>query len=135
MTNEEFQKLLRKEAKEIKKGFLKIPDCPKVFRQWNKYKIELRAIKAIMIEHPEVSNEEIEKLIKQNPTTLSFINKCLIEVPEMLDILKSDDYGYAVLDEFYKRRLSKLRETPTKRGRRRLDQQNEPAKVKDDFVK
>lgn len=138
MTNEEFQKSLRAETKKLKRMFLKIPDCPKTFRQWNKYKVELKAIRAIMIKHPDISNEEWETLIKLNPTSLNFVNKCLVVVPEMLDMLRSGDYEYDVFDEFYKRRLAKLRETPTKRGRKKLNQQQtEQPKVEDsdEFIK
>ena len=120
MTNEDFQLLLRAETKRMRKTFLKIPDCPRTFRQWNKYKLELKAIRSIMINHPEVTNRNMEKLIKQNPTTLRFINNCLTVVPDMLDMLRSSEYEQDVLDKYYERRLATLRKTPTNRGRKKL---------------
>ena len=136
ITNEEFQRLLRLEKKKLQRLVLKIPDCPRTFRQWNKYKIELKAIKQIMLGYPDVSNDEFEKLIKLNPTTLKFVNNCLSTVPDMLNLLKKNDYE-VVFNEYYKRRITKLRETPTNRGRRKTDQQFEQNKeeYRDEFSK
>ena len=103
ITNQIFQRMLRMEMKKLKRLTLKSADYSKLFRRWAKYKIELNAIRQLMIDNPEIANDEWEKLIKLNPTTLKFVNDCLIVVPDMLNLLKSQGYN-EVFNEFYKRR-------------------------------
>ena len=137
MTNEVFQRLLRMEKKRLQRLILKIPDCPRTFRQWNKYKVELKAISTILTEHPEVSNQEMEQLIKLNPTTLKFVNDCLEVVPDMLNNLKDNGYE-VVFNEYYKRRIEKSRQTPTNRGRKsskRKEVNISSVEENDEFVK
>ena len=137
MTNEVFQRLLRLEKKRLQRLILKIPDCPRTFRQWNKYKVELKAISTILTEHPEVSNQEMEQLIKLNPTTLKFVNDCLEVVPDMLNNLKDNGYE-VVFNEYYKRRIEKSRQTPTNRGRKsskRKEVNISSVEENDEFVK
>ena len=136
MTNEEFQKILRSEVKNIKRGFLNIADCPKVFRQWNKYKIELRALKNMLNTYRDVKTEEWEYFIKLNPTTLSFVNNCLTVVPNMLEKLR-DGYYEDIITEFYQIKRDQKSQIKTNRGKRKFTPQYDSDKVEeeDGFIK
>lgn len=118
LSNEIFQKMLRMEIKKLKRKILKVEDCPGLFRLWNKYKIELNAVRNLMIEYPSISVEEWTSLIKQNPNSLKFVNDCLVVVPDMLSMLLNNGYE-EVLKEFYKRRRAELDKIKTNRGRKK----------------
>lgn len=118
LSNEIFQKMLRMEIKKLKRKILKVENCPGLFRLWNKYKIELNAVRNLMIEYPSISVEEWTSLIKQNPNSLKFVNDCLVVVPDMLSMLLNNGYE-EVLKEFYKRRRAELDKIKTNRGRKK----------------
>ena len=119
ITNEIFQRLLRMEMKKLKRNIRKVEDCPNLFRLWDKYKIQLNAIRQLMIEYPEVTNEKWETLIKLNPTSLRFVNNCLATVPGMLNLLKEQGYN-EVFDEFYRKKRIVQSAKKTNRGRSKV---------------
>lgn len=100
MTNDEFKLELRREMKFAKKQFLYRGDYPKVYRHWNLYKVQLKALQNLMERFPELSADELNKLINQNPTTLKFLNDCLVIMPNMIDLLRKNDYLY-IFENFY----------------------------------
>lgn len=100
MTNEEFQQELRKEIKIAKRHFIENDQYPKVYRQWNLYKVQLKALYALIYRYPDMKLKDFEGLIRQNPTTLKFLNDCLDVLPCMLRQLKHNDYLY-IFEKFY----------------------------------
>lgn len=124
INNEIFQRMLRMEMKRLKRKIRQVENCPNLFRMWNKYKIELEAIRQLMIAYPEVANEKWETLIKLNSRTLNFVNNCLDTVPDMLNLLKEQGYN-EVFDEYYNRRRAVLSMRKTNRGRKKASTLND----------
>ena len=100
ITNEQFQLELRREIKIAKKHFIQSEQYPKVYRQWNLYKVQLKALYALIYQHPDMKLKDFEGFIRQNPTKLKFLNDCLDVLPCMLKQLKYNDYSY-IFEKFY----------------------------------
>ena len=54
MTNEEFQVELRREIKIAKRQFFNSNQYPRVYRQWNLYKVQLKALQVLIDNFPKV---------------------------------------------------------------------------------
>ena len=112
MNNKQFQRILRREVKLIKREFLQDEEHPKSYRQWNLYKVQLKGLQEVLKKFPEIETEEFEELIRLNPTTLKFLNDCLNVIPNMLEQLMLNDYQY-IFEQFYmvkRKELDRIRD-------------------------
>ena len=100
MTNKEFQIAFRKELKQAKRLVFELTHYPISCRHWNLGKSYLRALYTFMKTYTFVSYNELEKLIRLNPNTLKFLNDCINEVPNMLQVLQDEGY-LSVFEKYY----------------------------------
>ena len=97
----ELVKLLTEKKKEIKNKNIQIEQAtvlkkPRVDKKYvteNNYK-ELVVLYEMMREKPDISLEDVEKLIQQNAISFPFLNKCLISIYDFVSELRCNGPYY-----------------------------------------
>lgn len=95
MINKQFQVEVRIEVKKAKQRFLQTSHYPKTCRHWNLNKVQLEGLENFIKKRSYMTNEEIECLIRKNPSLMSFYNYCIDMVPNVVDVLRVDGYNKA----------------------------------------
>ena len=101
MNNKQFQIILRKELKNIKRFSENAkPEYSISCRHWNLDKAHLNALYNMITTYTFLTDEEVNGLIKQNPVKLRFLNECMELVPNMLQSLRESGHGI-VFEQYY----------------------------------
>ena len=105
MENEEFLIELRRVVKQFKRD----ENYDSDIRRWANTKSLLAGLSIFMKNNPSITNEEIERFIRLNPTSLKVLNDTIDTLPNAIQKLRNTDY-LSVIDEYYLVRKQCLRE-------------------------
>lgn len=104
MENAEFLIELRRVVKQFKRD----ENYDSDIRRWANTKSLLAGLNIFMKNNPSITNEEIERFIRLNPTSLKVLNDTIDTLPNAIQKLRTTDY-LKVLEEFYAVRQKYLR--------------------------
>ena len=105
MENEEFLIELRRVVKQFKRD----ENYDSDIRRWANTKSLLAGLSIFMKNNPSITNEQIERFIRLNPTTLKVLNDTIDTLPNAIQKLRNTDY-LSVIEEYYLVRKQCLRE-------------------------
>ena len=104
MENTEFLIELRRVVKQFKRE----ENYDSDIRRWATTKSLLAGLSIFMKNNPNITDEEIERFIRLNPTSLKVLNDTIDTLPNAIQKLRTTFY-LKVLDEFYAARKQYVR--------------------------